>query len=499
MDNEMNELKPYPLGHTIIDSAHSVFVNLPLMSDVIGYEEKKAAVMESLRSGYPRFLTHHYIRQIETDFLAKENRAGQRLFLLPSLPSAKQMKSFVGDCDANIQQAGPFHAIGYPIGSDTCQRAAMFQQHTGTGLSSREAEDYLGIGPYPEKVYDKEDAVEKIQRYLHGIYETRSPEDIRITRGGMNAFYAGFKCLRDLQAARGRTVWVQLGWLYVDTICIISKMLPEGGRVIQLHAMDDMAAVQRIFSENANTIAGVVTETPTNPLVQSGDLDQLRQLADDYGAALVLDPSIVSPHNVSILKYADLHINSLTKYAPPEGDVLVGAVALNADSPFYEELNQGLDDQYEPLYHRDAARLAYEIDGYSENVRKINSNTIEVARFLEDHPGVNRVFWAYAEGTIKHYEKISAGLKGPGAIISFTVNKPIDPFYDSLKMPKSPSFGSRYTMLCPFMYMAHYDLVSQEQGRKQLRDVGISPDLLRLSVGIEDAEAIKSVLGEALR
>jgi cystathionine gamma-synthase len=495
----MNELKPYPLGHTIIDSAHSVFVNLPSMSAVIGYEESNPAVMASLRSGYPRFLTHHYIRQIEADLLGKEKRNDQRLFLLPSLASAEQMKAFVGDGNAKIQQTGPFHAIAYALGSDACQRAAQFQQHTGTGLSSREAEDYLGIGPTPEKVYNRDDGIEKIQRYLHGIYETRSPEDIRITRGGMNAFYAGFKCLRDIQAARGRTVWVQLGWLYVDTICILTKMLPKGGRLVQLHAVDDRAAIQRIFSENPNTIAGVVTETPTNPLVQSGDLDQLRQLADDYGAALVLDPSIVSPHNVNILKYADLHINSLTKYAPPAGDVLAGALALNAHSPFYEALKPCLDDHCEALYHRDAARLAFEIDGYSDNVRKINSNTIEVARFLEDHPGVERVFWAYAEGTIKQFEKISAGLKGPGAIISFTVNKAIAPFYDSLKMPKSPSFGSRYTMLCPFMYMAHYDLVSQAQGRKQLRDLGISPDLLRLSVGIEDAEAIKTVLDEALR
>jgi cystathionine gamma-synthase len=495
----MSKLRPYPLGHTIIDSPHSVFVNLPMMSDVIGYEENDPRVTESLRSGYPRFLTHHYIRQIETNLLAKEDNVDVRLFLSPSLASAEQMKSFVGDRHATIQEAEIFYAIGYPIGSDACQLAGMFQQHTGTGLSSREAEDYLGIDRHPEAVYDQQDAVAKIKRYLHGIYETRSPEDIRITRGGMNAFYAGFKCLRDLQAARGRTVWVQLGWLYVDTICIISKMLPAGGRVIQLHAMDDLASIHRVFSDNADTIAGVVTETPTNPLVQSGDLDQLRQLADDHGAALMLDPSIVSPHNVNILKYSDLHINSLTKYAPPEGDVLAGAVALNADSPFYEELNSRLDDQCEPLYCRDAARLAHEIDGYSENVGKINSNTVEIAQFLEQHPGVDRVHWAYAEESRTQFEKISAGLKGPGAIISFTVNKPIHQFYDPLKMPKSPSFGSRYTMLCPFMYMAHYDLVSQEQGRKHLQEVGISPDLIRLSVGTDDAEVIKTVLDEALR
>jgi len=49
------------------------------------------------------------------------------------------------------------------------------------------------------------------------------------------------------------------------------------------------------------------------------------------------------------------------------------------------------------------------------------------------------------------------------------------------------------------MYMAHYDLVSQAQGRRQLRDLGISPDLRRLSVGTEDLETIKTVLDEALR
>ena len=72
-------------------------------------------------------------------------------------------------------------------------------------------------------------------------------------------------------------------------------------------------------------------------------------------------------------------------------------------------------------------------------------------------------------------------------------------FYDTITVMKGPSFGTRFTLLCPFMYLAHYDLVTAAEGRALLRAVGIDPDLIRISVGIEPYEALVPVFEAALK
>jgi len=83
-------------------------------------------------------------------------------------------------------------------------------------------------------------------------------------------------------------------------------------------------------------------------------------------------------------------------------------------------------------------------------------------------------------------------------MVSFTLRGPLAPFYDRLRLPKGPSFGMRTTLICPFMYLAHYDLVTTEAGRAELAAHDLDPDLLRLCVGTEPAAAIIGALAEAL-
>jgi cystathionine gamma-synthase len=67
-----------------------------------------------------------------------------------------------------------------------------------------------------------------------------------------------------------------------------------------------------------------------------------------------------------------------------------------------------------------------------------------------------------------------------------------------VRIAKGPSFGLKTSLLCPFMYLAHYDLVNCPEGRALLERNGIAPDLLRLSVGTEPVEEIIAALAEAL-
>jgi cystathionine gamma-synthase len=83
-------------------------------------------------------------------------------------------------------------------------------------------------------------------------------------------------------------------------------------------------------------------------------------------------------------------------------------------------------------------------------------------------------------------------------MISFTVRKPLAAFYDQLRLPKGPSFGMKTTLICPFIYLAHYELATTEAGRAELNASGLDPDLLRLSIGIEPAQDIIAALAEAL-
>jgi cystathionine gamma-synthase len=83
-------------------------------------------------------------------------------------------------------------------------------------------------------------------------------------------------------------------------------------------------------------------------------------------------------------------------------------------------------------------------------------------------------------------------------MLSFTLKTPLAPFYDAVRLPKGPSFGMKNSLIIPFFYFAHYDLVKDAAGRAELAAGGIDSDLLRLSIGREPVDDIIATLAEAL-
>ena len=75
---------------------------------------------------------------------------------------------------------------------------------------------------------------------------------------------------------------------------------------------------------------------------------------------------------------------------------------------------------------------------------------------------------------------------------------PVASVYDRLRLAKGPSFGLATSLICPFLYLAHYDLVTSGAGRAELAAQGLAPELLRLGLGAEPAEDIIAALAEAL-
>ena len=325
-----------------------------------------------------------------------------------------------------------------------------------------------------------------------------SPDDLLLASSGANAFHALFKAASKQAKAKNKTVWIRWGWLYLDTIEVMNLYGKESGEVIEVNQVGDTAQLASLFQQYGDQIAGVVTEFPTNPLLQAGDLELVRSLCDQADALLIIDPTMVSPKNAKITPLADVVVNSLTKYAGWEGDVMMGSLAFPQSSRAGGELFQAVQELICPPYRRDLARMAEQIPFYEHFIESANANTLAVAEFLQKHPKIKKVHWAYQDGFRKNYEKF-AGPGRPGCNLSFEVKDGLEEFYDRLQMLKSPSFGTEFSNCCPYVYLAHYPLITSAEGRSILDEAGLSPGLLRLSVGLERVEEIIETLGSALQ
>jgi cystathionine gamma-synthase len=505
----MSVFRHLPLGCRIPDRLHAVSCSLPTLRDLIGYEEKEPAVVCHISQGYPRFVLHPCLRRLTAELGRRHGLAGQTLWLTASARSAGELAArLVATPAGRGARIAPFaadglHGVVHPDGADLQAEARTFLQNTGMFLGSREAEDALvrlGVLPAaePEPLFAG-DARAEIDRVLQRALPATTSGDRFPACSGMNAVYASFRAVSELQAARGRTVWVQLGWLYRDTIALLRRFIPDPVRdYVYLPGVSDLAALEQVFAQQGRRIAGVFTETPTNPLIQTPDVPGLAALVRRHGAKLVLDPSIASLFGVDVLAFADVVVNSLTKFAASEGDILAGLVAVNPASDDADALRRGVARVLEPVYPRDLARLAAEIGGYEPFLAHLNAATPKIAAFLESHPKVGRVYWALAPESRAHYRAIARTPDAVGGMISFTLKTPLAPFYDAVRLPKGPSFGMKRSLISPFLYIAHYDLVKDAAGRAELAASGIDPDLLRLSVGAEPVDDIIATLAEAL-
>lgn len=501
----MSAFPHLPLGQRIPASAHAVSCSLPTMRSVRGYEEKDPAIVSQLTSGYPRFVVHPFSRQLIAHYTATVPAlAGRTLWLASSEKMARGLAAQLGTAGQLFARDG-LHGVSHPAAdTDTAGRAKVYLQNIGGFLSSREAETHLvrlGLlaAPVAEETFAG-DAGAEVRRHLRRALPGTADTDLFIANSGMNAIWAAFRAAADLQASRGRTVWLQLGWLYLDTIAILKKFTAAPVDYVYLRNVFDLAAIERIFLAHGSRIAGLIAEVPTNPLIQTPDLPELAALCRRHGVLLLVDPTIASAFNLDVLPHADIVMSSLTKYAASEGDILSGFVAVNPASPDAAALRRGVAEAIEPLHSRDLACLAAQINRTDRVLAQIHANTAKVAAFLEKHPAVGEVYWALSPASRDNYLRLARKPDATGGMITFTLKKlgALENFYDRLRLPKGPSFGMTTTLICPFMYLAHYDLVTTPAGLAELAASNLDPDLLRLCVGTESADDIIAALAEAL-
>ncbi len=485
-------------GEPIPDNPHAVSVSFPTLRDVIGFERGEARVFDQLKLGYPRFVRHPFVVAAEKHLRKKLELPDGITALLSDKKAAAWLTDFVGK-SGEVKEDGGIVAVNFAPDYETAMRVKSFLQHTGTGISSRQAEDYLvnedvAEKPAAEKIYVG-DASKFIHEELARLYGANA-DDVALTPFGMSAFFASFQAVNDIQKNKGKKRWLQLGWLYMDTIRVLERFSEEPLTHLDLA---DLSGLEKLLEEHGEEIAGIVTEVPTNPLIQTPNLPRVYELAKKHGVILVADSTLGTPVNLDLLPHADLIIESLTKFANGQADVALGATILNPQSVWHDQLKTELPQYLIQPYSRDVSRLAHSIQNYETRMQKIGANTIKLVKLLEEIPGITKLHWALNESTGENYRQLMRHDEAVTGVITLEFEDSFEEIYDRLKIAKGPSFGTEFTLAMPYIFMTHYDLASTEEGQAELRKHGLSPNLLRISVGLDDPAEVAAAIAEAVK
>ena len=237
----------------------------------------------------------------------------------------------------------------------------------------------------------------------------------------------------------------------------------------------------------------IYIESPSNPLLNITDIEAVALMAQKEGILSVIDNTFASPVNQQPANMGiDVVVHSATKYLSGHSDILAGAVASSQalmDQIYQTGLNLGGSLNANTLY-----LLERSIKTLHVRVERSNDNAMELAHFLDTHPRVGQVNYP---GLAAHpdHELATRQMKGFGGMLSFEVEGQDGiSFQKRLRLIKpSMSLGGLESICCSPAFTSHRHL--GPEGRKA---EGISEELIRLSVGIEDVEDLKKDLEQAL-
>ncbi len=340
------------------------------------------------------------------------------------------------------------------------------------------------------------------QRYIYSRYanptvtmlETRlalleGTKFCRATASGMAAVFASL--ISQLKAG-DRVVASRA--LFGSCHFIISDLLPRYGIKTEFVDGTDLGQWKKALRRKA---ACVFLETPSNPTLEIIDLATVAELAHKAGARLVVDNVFATPLLQKPIEFgADLVVYSTTKHMDGQGRSLGGAI-LGNDEEFF-------DDQLAPFFRHTGPTpspfnswlVLKGLETMELRVRQHCANALSVAQFLSDHKRVKRVLYPGLESH-PQYALASAQMSAGGTVVAFEFRggrKKAFRFVNALGMVDiSNNLGDTKSLVTHPASTTHQRLTPQERSQ-----MGITEGMVRLSVGLEDADDIKDDLDRAL-
>lgn len=472
------------LGLPLPDSAHACSVCLPTWDAIVGYEEGREKVVKRMRTGYPRFFKHPAVERLFAAAKAEVASEHEEVIVLPTRNSVTRAHRWVELRAETAVRITSLHGLQVLVVPAKAKADAdAYWRFTGEVVSSRQALDFLD-GEMREGSKSH-----LIARSL-SKYNGAAADDIFVFSSGMAAVTS---VLRALPGVRAGKKTLQLEFPYVDSLKVQEYF---GHGVVYLNEASGESFDEALQRIRQGEFAGVFTEVPSNPLLRTVDLHRVAKACEDSSTPLIIDDSTVGPFNVDSLKYADVVTGSLTKWISGEGDVMAGMAAVRADSPVAEAMREALktdSTETAPLYIGDAEVLLSNLKDYSKRMKAVNANGLALASWLAGHPAVAEV-WHPSLTHRENYKKVMQKGGGYGGLLSFVLKLPkkTPKVYDALRLSKGPSFGTKFTLVCPYTMLAHYHELEWAEG------CGVSANLLRVSCGLEPIETIVAAFELAL-
>lgn len=282
--------------------------------------------------------------------------------------------------------------------------------------------------------------------------------------------------------------------LYGGTYRIFNTIFAKYGIKFHFVGMENIDEVKAKVNPNTKLIW---VETPTNPMMNIVDIEAMAQVAKGANAWLAVDNTFATPYLQSPLDLgADIVMHSVTKYLGGHSDVVMGALVTSSDE-IAAEMYRIQNSSGAVTAPMDSFLVLRGIKTLHLRMQRHCENGEKVAHFLKDHPKVDKVYWP---GFTSHpnHEIAKKQMRGFGGMISFTLkgNK-MEDAHNIVKNVKifclAESLGGVESLIGHPATMTHASIPKEEREK-----TGVVDSLIRLSVGVEDAEDLIDDLTQAL-
>ncbi|UJL47540.1 bifunctional cystathionine gamma-lyase/homocysteine desulfhydrase [Virgibacillus sp. NKC19-16] len=250
--------------------------------------------------------------------------------------------------------------------------------------------------------------------------------------------------------------------------------------------------VEAAIQENTKAI---FIETPTNPLLKITDLRKMAEIAKKHNLLLIVDNTFATPYWQQPLDLgADIVLHSATKYIGGHSDVVAGLVAVNS-AKLAEDIHFIQNSVGAVLGPQDSWLLMRGIKTLGLRMEAIETNTKKIMEFLQDHDHVSKIYYPGLNSHPGH-EIAASQATGFGGMLSFDAGsgEKADEVLDKVTyFTLAESLGAVESLISIPAKMTHASIP-----RERRLELGITDGLIRLSVGIEDADDLIEDLKNAL-
>lgn len=280
---------------------------------------------------------------------------------------------------------------------------------------------------------------------------------------------------------------------YRMTLEFVTDVLARFGVAHTLLAAGDLDALPQALRPETRL---VLSESPTNPYLACVDLERLATACKPHRTVKsMIDATFATPVNCRPASFGiDLVVHSATKYLAGHNDVLAGVVCGSSGLvSMVRDLRGVLGSVCDP---HAAFLVGRGIKTLALRVEKQNSTALAVARWLEQNPHIERVFYPGLPSHASHLIA-RAQMSGFGGVVSFVVKGGLHAasrFIDGVTLARiGPSFGGVESLIEQPAVMSYYEMTTEQR-----EAIGIADGLVRMSVGIEDAANLIGNLEQAL-